>query len=110
MNTEKDETKPQLDELFGVVPKGSAKDQAITDLQEKTALRRHAPGWIGKLFGGQVNASTNIIGAVAVGSLLMIAVFGVFGNSASALEVAKATLFLAIGYFSSKKIDDNRSD
>ena len=42
-------------------------------------------------------------------ALLMIAVFGFFGNSASAIEVAKATLFLSIGYFSSKKIDDNRN-
>ena len=59
--------------------------------------------------GARSNAATNIIGTVAVLALLMIAVFGFFGNSASAIEVAKATLFLSIGYFSSKKIDDNRN-
>ena len=101
---------PQLKELLGAEEGGTAKDQAIAALQEQTTLRRHAPGWIGILFGGQVNAATNIIGAVAILALLMIAVFGFAGNAAAAIEVAKATLFLSIGYFTSKKIDSNSND
>ena len=98
------DSKPDLEALVAPRSAGSAKDQAIAALE--ATLSRHDPGWIGKIFGGQVNAATNIIGVVAILAIAMIAIFGFLDkNASSAIEVAKAALFLSIGYFSSKKID-----
>ena len=77
----------------------------IDHLQAKAVLQRHDPGWLGKIFGGQENAATNITGLIAALAMAAIVVFGLRTNdSAPILEICKAVLFLAMGAIASKKL------
>ena len=83
------------------------KPDFIARLQSQIALQRHAPGWLGAVFGGKETASTNIIGLVAILAMVTIALLGWSTQDPSAIvEICKAVLFLAIGSIASKKLND----
>lgn len=74
-------------------------------LNAEIERRRHDPGWIGRIFGGQANAGTNIIGIVAAMAMLTIIGLSISGgDSTTILEVCKAIVFLSVGAFATKRL------
>jgi hypothetical protein len=71
MSTAKDKGSPdpQFDEAILATDQDPTAATLIEQLQAQAMLKRHEPGALGKLFGGQANAATNITGLVALFSL-----------------------------------------
>ena len=107
MNTASGKTPPDIDRLLHGENADSKAAEALSDLQEKTA--GNELGLIGRLFGGAVNASNNIHGAVILIALIAIVGFGLANpNALAIIDVLKAVLFLALGALAPKI--NNRSE
>ena len=111
MNESKGNETPDVPGLFseddGESKTAEAKYQLESENQRlgvEVQKLRHAPGLLGRLFGGQANATTNIIGIVATLAMVTIVMSLFFTIEPSVLEVSKAIVFLAIGAFGSKKL------
>ncbi len=66
-----------------------------------------AHGWVGKVFGDKYHAPTNIIGVIALGALLILAIYAFLGTAEDDFtELLKAIFYLAIGALTSRKISE----
>lgn len=111
MSTAKDKGSPdpQFDEAILATDQDPTAATLIEQLQAQAMLKRHEPGALGKLFGGQANAATNITGLVALFSLAAIVLFGLLlPTETDTIEVFKSILFLSIGAFGSKKLGSDQ--
>lgn len=85
--------------------KADAQAALIARFQAQVLLKSHEPGLLGKLFGGQATAATNITGLVALCSLAGIVLFGLLApTETTTIEILKSIMFLSIGAFGSKKL------
>ena len=107
MSTENEKKNDKTDAILKLLSEldETTTSELIDRLQENAVLQRHSPGWLGKIFGGQENAATNITGLIAALAMAAIVAFGLRTNdSAPILEICKAVLFLAMGALASKKL------